>query len=93
MQGSILFDRGDGSQSVDLATVDPNGEMIRSIRGNEIAMIFQEPLTSLSPVHTVGSQIAEAVELHQNVYAGRGPRARHRHAGSGWDGHARAALR
>jgi peptide/nickel transport system ATP-binding protein len=67
VQGEILFDRGDGSPLIDLATVDPNGELIRGIRGNEIAMIFQEPLTSFSPVHTVGNQIAEAVELHQNV--------------------------
>jgi len=67
VQGKILYDRGDGGPPVDLATVDPNGDLIRSIRGNEMAMIFQEPLTSLSPVHTVGSQIAEAVELHQKV--------------------------
>ncbi|MFN2227932.1 MAG: ABC transporter ATP-binding protein [Anaerolineae bacterium] len=65
VEGKILFDRGDGEPPVDLVGVDPNGDLIRSIRGNEIAMIFQEPLTSLSPVHTVGSQIAEAVELHQ----------------------------
>ena len=45
---------------------------IRSIRGNEIAMIFQEPMTSLSPVHTSASQIAEAVELHQSVGKQRG---------------------
>ncbi len=67
VQGEILFNRGDGSPLIDLTTVDPNGDLIRDIRGNEIAMIFQEPLTSFSPVHTVGNQIAETVELHQNV--------------------------
>jgi peptide/nickel transport system ATP-binding protein len=67
VEGEILFDRGDGSPIIDLATVDPNGDLIRSIRGNEIAMIFQEPLTSFSPVHTVGNQVAETVELHQDV--------------------------
>jgi peptide/nickel transport system ATP-binding protein len=67
VQGKIMFDRGAGKHPLDLALVDPNGDLIRSIRGNEIAMIFQEPMTSLSPVHTVGSQIAEAVQLHQKV--------------------------
>ena len=47
----------------DLAALD-EGELER-IRGNEIAMIFQEPMTSLNPVFTVGDQIAEAVQLHQ----------------------------
>ncbi len=67
VEGKILYNRGEGEPPIDLATVDPNGNLIRSIRGNEIAMIFQEPLTSFSPVHTVGEQIAEAVELHQHV--------------------------
>jgi peptide/nickel transport system ATP-binding protein len=64
--GSIRFSRR-GGEVVDLATLDPRGPLIRAIRGNEIAMIFQEPMISLSPVHTVGSQIAEAVQLHQRV--------------------------
>ncbi|MBV8719223.1 MAG: ABC transporter ATP-binding protein [Chloroflexi bacterium] len=66
MNGGVEFQRRDGSL-VDLAGVDPRGPLVRSIRGNEIAMVFQEPMTSLSPVHTVGSQISEAVMLHQRV--------------------------
>jgi peptide/nickel transport system ATP-binding protein len=67
--GSMRFTRRSG-EVVDLAKLDPRGATIRSIRGNEVAMIFQEPMTSLSPVHTIGGQIAEAVQLHQRV--GRG---------------------
>ena len=44
-------------------------ERIREIRGNDVAMIFQEPMTSLNPVFTIGEQVAEAVELHQQVGA------------------------
>jgi peptide/nickel transport system ATP-binding protein len=62
VSGSMLFHREDGS--VDLATLDPRGRAIRAIRGAEIAMIFQEPMSSLSPVHTVGDQIMEVLILH-----------------------------
>jgi peptide/nickel transport system ATP-binding protein len=62
LAGEILFYGPDGA--VDLAKMDPQGEQIRKIRGNEIAMIFQEPMTSLSPVHTIGKQITEMIELH-----------------------------
>ena len=46
--------------------LDFSDKQMRKIRGNEIAMIFQEPMTSLNPVYTIGDQIVEAVELHQN---------------------------
>ncbi|WP_216843989.1 ABC transporter ATP-binding protein [Phytoactinopolyspora alkaliphila] len=52
---------------VDLAKLDPKGAEIRDIRGRDIAMIFQEPMTSLSPVHTIGDQIVEAVHVHENL--------------------------
>ena len=49
----------------DLLTMSSND--LRQIRGDEIAMIFQDPMTSLNPVHKIGQQLAEAVRLHQNV--------------------------
>jgi peptide/nickel transport system ATP-binding protein len=51
-------------ESVDLVKLDPHGTEIRSIRGGEIAMIFQEPMKAFSPIHTVGNQIMEAILLH-----------------------------
>jgi oligopeptide/dipeptide ABC transporter ATP-binding protein len=50
-----------------LSDLDPKGAEIRSIRGCEIALVPQEPMMSLSPVHTLGNQIVEAIVLHQNV--------------------------
>jgi oligopeptide/dipeptide ABC transporter ATP-binding protein len=52
---------------IDLAALDPQGEKIRSIRGAEVSMVFQEPMTSLSPVHTIGNQIGEVISLHQKL--------------------------
>lgn len=51
----------------DILGMSPRGKAIRSIRGREIAMIFQEPMTALSPVHTVGNQIMESILLHQKT--------------------------
>ena len=66
VDGRMNYYRSDG-QRLDLATLDPHGDEIRDIRGNDIAMIFQEPMTSLNPVYTIGHQIMEAIQLHQNV--------------------------
>ena len=66
VEGEILF-YGDDDVPVDLTKLDARGAQMRDLRGNDIAMIFQEPMTSLSPVHTIGNQIGEAIELHQKV--------------------------
>jgi peptide/nickel transport system ATP-binding protein len=71
--GEILLRRGD--RVVDLATLDPDGREMHEIRGGEIGLIFQEPLTSFSPVHTVGDQIVEAIQLHRPLDK-KGARAR-----------------
>ncbi|MCC7371316.1 MAG: ABC transporter ATP-binding protein [Chloroflexi bacterium] len=55
------------SSTVKLTDLDPRGPAIRAIRGAEIAMVFQEPMTSFSPVHTIGYQIMEAIILHQQA--------------------------
>jgi peptide/nickel transport system ATP-binding protein len=75
IEGQILFRRradagGDGPAGpgvVDLASLKPGGREMRSIRGAEIAMIFQEPMTSLSPVHTVGDQVGEVIRYHRGA--------------------------
>jgi oligopeptide/dipeptide ABC transporter ATP-binding protein len=72
--GDIIFHRRrrqNGSfameEELNLAKLDARGAEMRSIRGAEIAMVFQEPMTSLSPVHTIGEQIMEAIILHQDA--------------------------
>jgi len=63
--GEILYHRN--GKTTDLAKLPPKGRAMRAIRGNEIAMIFQEPMTSLNPVFTIGFQIMEAIMLHQRL--------------------------
>ncbi len=66
VEGAIHFrTRRDGS--LDLARLDASGPDMRAIRGSEITMIFQEPMTSLSPVHSIGNQIGEAICLHRDA--------------------------
>lgn len=64
--GEILY-HSDGKVT-ELTGLNPKGREYRSIRGNEIAMIFQEPMTSLNPVYTIGNQIMEAIILHQHLH-------------------------
>ena len=62
------------SEVLDLAGLNPAGRRMRRIRGARISMIFQEPMTSFSPLHTIGDQIGEAVRLHQQVDHGEARR-------------------
>jgi peptide/nickel transport system ATP-binding protein len=66
VSGQILLHRRDG-EIVDLAKLHPRGREIRRVRGGDISMIFQEPMVSLSMMHTIGDQISEAILLHQDV--------------------------
>jgi oligopeptide/dipeptide ABC transporter ATP-binding protein len=72
--GEILYYRRlrgtDGSETyerIPLTALQADGREMRGIRGSEIAMVFQEPMTSLSPVHTIGNQIEEVLILHQKL--------------------------
>ena len=64
INGTIVFSPANGEE-VDLLELEPDGPAIRAIRGREISMIFQEPMASLSPVHTIGDQISEMILLHR----------------------------
>ena len=65
-EGAIRF-RPTSEESYDLATLDRNSRAIRQVRGRHIGMIFQEPMTALSPVHTIGTQIMRTVQLHMGL--------------------------
>jgi len=70
VDGDIILHRRksqDQTEKVHISDMEPKGRAIRSIRGKEISMIFQEPMTSLSPMYTVGNQIMETVILHTKV--------------------------
>ncbi len=63
--GEILFTHNE--TTVDIAQLTERDPRLRSIRGDQISMVFQEPMTALSPVHTIGDQISEAILCHQSV--------------------------
>ncbi len=66
--GQILFcDPASSGAPVDLTRLAVDGEQMRAIRGGRVSIIFQEPMTSLSPLHTIGDQIGEALRLHRAV--------------------------
>ena len=65
VDGQVIL-RNNG-QEIDLVSLSEHSQEMRSIRGDAIAMVFQEPMNSLSPVHTIGNQIMEAVLLHNDM--------------------------
>jgi oligopeptide/dipeptide ABC transporter ATP-binding protein len=67
--GAIHYHPGGGRPAVELVALDEKDDRLFQIRGGDISMIFQEPMSALSPVHTVGNQICEAILLHQDVTA------------------------
>src|SRR5215216_3149036 len=65
VSGEILLN--DAYGTIDITRLKPDGFDMRAIRGGTIAYVFQEPMTSFSPVHTIGSQIMEAILYHRRV--------------------------
>ncbi len=63
----LLSDPAADGATVDIAALDPRSREMRMIRGGRVSIIFQEPMTSLSPLHTIGDQISEALHLHRDV--------------------------
>ena len=63
----LLYPAQGGGAPIDLAQLPANGREMRAIRGKRISMIFQEPMASFSPVHTIGDQIGEVIRLHENL--------------------------
>ena len=71
--GQILFTPPDAAKATqDIVRLAPDGRRIRRIRGRHISMIFQEPMVSLSPLHTIGDQVSEALFLHHRVSRSEG---------------------
>ena len=68
----LLTEPGRPDSAIDIAALPRDGAAMRHIRGGRISVIFQEPMTSLSPLHTVGNQIGEALHLHRRVSAAEG---------------------
>ncbi len=68
--GRIMFAEKSGDTPVDLTAMDDDSEERRALRGGKISIIFQEPMTSLSPLHTIGNQVEEALTLHRDVGKG-----------------------
>ena len=62
--GSILFTDPQDGTATDILQLPPDGIEMRALRGSRMATIFQEPMTSLSPLHTVGNQISEVLKIH-----------------------------
>ena len=65
--GRILFSDGPAAAPIDLAALDTRSKAFAAIRGGRISMIFQEPTTSLSALHTIGDQIGEVLKIHRDV--------------------------